>query len=189
MKAADKTLAKRYARAYMALAGTAFAAPAGGAEETAAKNRITELENVRNAVCRFRRLFLHPLVGYEDKKEILTKLLPGDLKASGALEFIRLLLKENRFYLLDTIIEDCVGFYNVHAGIVRAEVASRYPLVPEEIRHLEKNLSAAIGKKVLAAQIVSGRVIGGIEIKIDDLLIDATIKGRLERLKTRLLAE
>lgn len=187
MKAADKTLAKRYARAYMALEGPAFAEPPG-ADEAAAKNRIMALEKVRNAAGQFRRLFLHPLVGYGDKKEILVKLLPGDLKASGAAEFVRLLLRENRFYLLDTILEDCTRFYNIHAGIVRAEVASRHPLAQEEIDRLEKDISAALGKKVLAARIVSERVIGGLEIKINDLLIDATIKGKLERLKRSILA-
>ncbi|MBI4802578.1 MAG: ATP synthase F1 subunit delta [Elusimicrobia bacterium] len=187
MKAADKTLAKRYARAYMALEGEVFAEPAG-ADEAAAKNRIGELEKVRNAAGPFRRLFLHPLVGYSDKKEILAKLLSGDLSASGAAQFLRLLLKENRFYLLDTILEDCAGFYNIHAGIVRADVSSRYPLAKEEFGRLEKDISAALGKKVLVTRIAAERVIGGLEIKINDLLIDATIKGRLERLKKSILA-
>jgi len=189
MKAADKTLSKRYARAYMALDGVAF----NKHGDTAARAKIEELERVRNAASQFRRLFLHPLVGYDNKNEILAKLLAGGqpadktLMTSQAAAFVRLLLKENRFYLLETVLEDCVHFYNAYAGIAHSEVVSRHPLSEEESVHVVKVLSAATGKKVLVTRIVSERVIGGMEIRLGDLIIDDTVKGRLERLKKTIL--
>ena len=183
MKAADKTLSKRYARAYMCLDGLAFESKT----DAAAKGRIAELKAVWSDAARFKRFFLHPLIGYEDKREILVKLLPKELMTSHAAEFVRLLIKENRVNLLDTVLEDCVKLYNAYAGIVLAEVASRYPLTTEEAAHVEKTVSAAFGKKVLVTQAVTERVIGGLEIKISDLLIDATIKGRLEKLRKSIL--
>lgn len=186
MKAADKTLAKRYARAYMALHGEAFATPLG---ESTARSRISDLEQVRAAAGQFGRLLLHPLVGYENKKEILAKLLPAGLGASPAAAFVLLLLKENRFYLLDAALAECANLYNIHAGIVRAEVSSRHPLSGEELARLEKNLSAATGKKALVHAALSEQAIGGVRIQINDLLIDATIKGRLEKLKKSILAD
>ncbi|MFA6434456.1 MAG: ATP synthase F1 subunit delta [Elusimicrobiales bacterium] len=183
MKPADKTLAKRYARAYMGLDGTAF----DKRGETAARAGITELEKVRNAAYRFKKLFLHPLVGYDDKNEILARLLPGDLMTSRAAALIRLLIRENRFYLLDQVLADCMKFYNAAAGIVSAEVASRHPLSAEELRHIAKALSAVSGRKARVTQVVSERVIGGLEIRLGDLLIDATVSGGLERLKNSIL--
>lgn len=190
MKAADKTLSKRYARAYMALEGAAFDKH-GDAE---ARGRIEELEKVRNAASQFRRLFLHPLVGYDDKNEVLSKLLSGaqhagkDLMVSQAAVFVRLLIKENRFYLLETVLEDCMKFYNAYAGLARAEIVSRHQLSEEETGHIVKVLSAATGRKVHVTQIVSERVIGGMEIRLGDLIIDDTVKGRLERLKKTILS-
>lgn len=190
MKAADKTLSKRYARAYMALDGAAF----NKHGDAAARTRIEELEKVRNAASQFRRLFLHPLVGYDNKNEILAKLLAGGqqvdkaLISSKAAVFVRLLLKENRFYLLETVLEDCMKFYNAYAGYARAEVVSRHPLSEEESGHVVKVLSASTGKKVLVTRIVSERVIGGMEIRLGDLIIDDTVKGRLERLKKTILS-
>jgi F-type H+-transporting ATPase subunit delta len=190
MKAADKTLSKRYARAYMALDGAAF----NKHGDAAARARIEELEKVRNAASQFRRLFLHPLVGYDNKNEILAKLLAGGqpadkaLMSSQAAVFVRLLLKENRFYLLETVLEDCMQFYNAYAGIAHSEVVSRHPLSEEESGHVVKVLSAATGKKVLVTRIVSERVVGGMEIRLGDLIIDGTVKGRLERLKKTILS-
>ncbi|OGS54935.1 MAG: ATP synthase F1 subunit delta [Elusimicrobia bacterium RIFOXYB2_FULL_62_6] len=186
MKAADITLAKRYARAYMALHGQAFSTPLG---ESTARSRISELEKVRAAAGQFKKLLLHPLVGFENKKEILAKLLPGGLGASPAAEFARLLLKENRFYLLDAALAECEELFNSHAGLVRAEVYSRHPLSREELARLEKDLAAVLGKKPLVRAEVSEEAIGGLRIRINDLFIDATIKGRLEKLKKSILAD
>jgi len=189
MKAADKTLSKRYARAYMSLDGASFDKHG----DAAARVRIEELEKVRNAASQFRRLFLHPLVGYDNKNEILAKLLAGGQQADKALMssqaavFVRLLLKENRFYLLETVLEDCMKFYNAYAGFARAEVVSRHPLSEEEAAHIVKVLSCSTGRKVLVTRIVSERVIGGLEIRLGDLIIDDTVKGRLERLKKTIL--
>jgi len=78
-------------------------------------------------------------------------------------------------------------FYNAYAGIARAEVAARHPLSEEELRHISKILSSASGKKAHLTQVVAERVIGGVEIRLGDLLIDATVKGRLEKLKKMIL--
>ena len=200
MKAADKTLSKRYARAYMALDGAAFDKHG----DAAARARIEELEKVRNAVSQFRKLFLHPLVGYDDKNEILARLLckecVGDVTkafdqqnakdplAQQAAAFVRLLLKENRYYLMELVLEDCMRLYNAYAGLAHAEAVTRHPLDDEQLRHIGKILSAATGKKVHVTQIVSERVLGGMEIRLGDLLIDDTVRGRLERLKKTILS-
>lgn len=184
MKSADITLAKRYARAYMALQGEAFASAAG---EAAARNRMGELQKVRDELGPYRGMLTRPLVGYENKKDILAKVLPAAQDASPAANFVRLLLKENRFYLLDAALEECGNIYNAHAGLVRAEVLSRHPLSREEHDLLEKKLHAATGKKPLIRASLSESAIGGLRIQISDLLIDATVRGRLEKLKKSIL--
>ena len=79
-------------------------------------------------------------------------------------------------------------FYNAYAGIARSEVVSRHPLSEEESAHIVKVLSSSTGKKVLVTRIVSERVLGGMEIRLGDLIIDDTVKGRLERLKKTILS-
>jgi F-type H+-transporting ATPase subunit delta len=184
MKAADVILSKRYARAYLDLDGRAF----DKRGDAAARAGIAELEGVRNALSQFRRLFLHPLVGYDDKNEVAARLLPKALMVSRAAGFARLLIRENRFYLLEAVIEDCMRQYNVYSGQVRADAVSRYPMSAEEMQRVGGMLSSATGKKVHVAQIVSERVVGGLELRLGDLLVDATIKGRLEKLRKSVLA-
>jgi len=52
---------------------------------------------------------------------------------------------------------------------------------------IEKMLAGITGLKISFRQIISERVIGGFEIQVGDLRIDATVKGRLEALRAGLL--
>ncbi len=185
MKAEDRILSKRYARGYIDLDGL----PLTKQGETAATVRIKELEAVRDTISRFRRILLHPLIGYDDKNEVLARMLPKELMLSQAAVLVRLLIKKNRFYLLEMVIEDCIIFYNAYAGIASAMAVSRHPLDGEETRRVGGLLSAATGKKVHVSHTVSESVVGGMEIRMGDLLIDATVKGRLESLKSSVLAQ
>ena len=185
MKAEDRILSKRYARGYMDLDGRVFS----GQTEAAAAVAISELLAIRDAVGRFRRILLHPLVGYDDKNEVLARLLPKALTLSRAAAFSRLLIGENRFYLLEAVIEDCRSLYNAYAGIAPARVTSRHPLDNGELRRLGAALSEAAVRKIQLSNSISESVVGGMEIRMGDLLIDATIKGRLERLRNGVLAE
>ena len=185
MKAEDRILSKRYARGYMDLDGRAFSTQ----QETAAANAVNELRAVHDAISRSGRILLHPLVGYQDKNEVLARLLPKDLALSRAADFSRLLIRENRFYLLAAVIEDCKSLHDAYAGIAPARVASRHLLDEQELRRIGDALSAAFGRKIQLSHTISESLVGGMEIRMGDLLIDATIKGRLERLRNGVLAE
>ena len=70
MKAADKTLAKRYARAYMGLDGLDF----DHALEGTAKARISALNRVYSAAVPYKKALLHPVV---NGAEILALAVPS----------------------------------------------------------------------------------------------------------------
>lgn len=184
MKAADKTLAKRYARAYMGLDGRGF----GHTLEERAKAKISALKKVFSAAGPYRKILAHPVVNSAVKKEILEKIIGHGARLSPAGVFLDFLVKENRFFLFEEIVQEALGLFEAWCGTKKAEVYTRYDLGEAEIKRLEKLLVKASGKKVRLAQVVTERVIGGFEIKMGDLLIDATIKGRLERLKKELFA-
>jgi F-type H+-transporting ATPase subunit delta len=184
MKAADKMLAKRYARAYMGLDGRVF----DQALEAAAKARITELENVFAAVAPYRKFLVHPVINGAVKEEILAGILGRAETYGPARVFLEFLVKENRFFLFEEIVRETSRLFEAWCSIMKAEVCSRYELGPEEMKRLEKLLVKASGKKVNLTQSAGARVLGGFEIKMGDLLIDATLKGRFERLKKELSA-
>ncbi|HAH31863.1 MAG TPA: ATP synthase F1 subunit delta [Elusimicrobia bacterium] len=184
MKSVDKMLAKRYARAYMALDGLDF----NHELEEAAKAKLSALKKVFSAVEPYRKVLEHPVINGAVKEEILEKIMGPSAAYGPARAFLEFLVKENRFFLFEEIVQEALRLFEAWCAIMKAEVCSRYSLSEAELKRLEKLLVKASGKRVSLSQAESGRVLGGFEIKIGDLLIDATLKGRLERLKKELFA-
>jgi F-type H+-transporting ATPase subunit delta len=182
MDSSAKILAKRYARAYMALDGKKHTP----ALETAAHDKLEGLRKVFEAARPHMRNLTHPAVNGEVKLAALSKIL-GAGNFGPAAGFADLLVRQRRFGLLEDIMQDCLRLYDDFCGTVRAEVCSRYPLSEGEVKRITALLAGPGGRKISLRQVLADRVLGGFEIKIGDTVIDATARGRLEALKAGLL--
>ncbi len=181
MNSSDRILAVRYARAYLNLDGLAYSA---GAEKTA-REQTLQLKKLKEDIKPIEKFLLHPALPFDGKLEIFKK-AAFDLKGHCP-AFIELLLKENRFYLLAAIIEESQRIVDAYAGIIKASAHAKIPLDKSEIEKLEKVLSDITGKKIALSQRIDEELIGGIKIKIDDFFIDASINGKINKLKKELL--
>lgn len=182
MDSSVKILAKRYARAYMALDGKRHAP----ALETAAHAKLEGLRRVLEAARPHMKNLTHPAVNCEVKLAALAKVL-GAGNSGPAAAFADLLVRQGRFALLEEIMQCCLRLHDDFCGTVRAEVRSRYPLSEGELKRIEKMFGGLDGRKLSLRPVIAERVIGGFEIKIGDTVIDATVRGRLEALKAGLL--
>ncbi|MDD2805318.1 MAG: ATP synthase F1 subunit delta [Elusimicrobiales bacterium] len=182
MDSGAKILAKRYARAYMALD-----AKAHGAElETEAGRKLESLRRLFEAARPHMKALTHPAVNSEVRQLVLAKIL-GAGNTGPAAAFADLLVRKGRFGLLDDIMQECLRINDNFCGVVRAEVYSRFPLSEGEVKRIQKMIGCVTGKKVNLRQVLAERVVGGFEIKIGDTLIDATVRGRLDAMRAGLL--
>ncbi len=69
---------------------------------------------------------------------------------------------------------------------VEAEVESAMPLDAEQERNLAEVLSRRLGRQVRLKVEVKPELIGGAVIRAGDLVIDGSVRGRLEKLATTL---
>jgi F-type H+-transporting ATPase subunit delta len=67
---------------------------------------------------------------------------------------------------------------------VVAEVRSAIPLTDDQTHRLEAALANATGKEVTVKVIVDPNVIGGLVAQVGDVVIDGSVRHRLEQLKT-----
>lgn len=129
-------------------------------------------------------LLATPAVGMSAKESLVAMALPD--VSPEAMNLVRILLRRGRFALVPQIEDQYRLMLNSHRGIATAEVTSAVPLTAEELRLVEKRLSAMTGRKVVVETAVDKSIIGGIVARIGDQLIDASVQGRLEALKRRL---
>jgi F-type H+-transporting ATPase subunit delta len=120
--------------------------------------------------------------------DLKTKLVQEKLGKTNpmALNLVYLLITKGKLKTAGEISVEYNRFLNEHYGIKSAEVTTAIPLDNAEKEKLGQNLEALVGKKVSMNVQVNPDILGGFIARIDDSLIDGSIRNRLEMLKKRL---
>ncbi len=101
--------------------------------------------------------------------------------------FLKLLVKNNDLRLVDKIIQEFVNYRYEQAGTIKLEVRSARKLEAELVEKIKERFKKI--KKVSAVElneIVDQSLVGGLAIKLNDLLVEASVKMNLARLKMSL---
>ena len=101
---------------------------------------------------------------------------------------LALILRRRRIEVLPGIAREFRRLYNHRAGIVEATAISAAPLDDGELSALRSRLEQMTGGRVELDTRVDETLLGGVQVRLGDLLIDGSVRGRLERLRTRLAA-
>ena len=103
-----------------------------------------------------------------------------------ALNLVYLLISKGKLKTVSQIVEEYGYLMNEHYGIKSAQVTTAIPLDTVEMDKLGQRLEAVTGKKVTMNVQVNPDILGGFIARIDDSLIDGSIRSRLEILRKRL---
>ena len=129
----------------------------------------------------------NPSIALARREETLAQVL-GEHLARPAFNLIRLLDVRGRLGLLPAIAAEFGRALDRRRGVVAATVASATALEPDEASALGRRLEEMTGRTVRLAASVDPALIGGLTVRVGDRLIDASVRGRLERLRDRLVA-
>ena len=99
------------------------------------------------------------------------------------------MIEKDRLSYLDSIVDDFNELYLRYSNTVRVNVASAVELANEQKDELAAKLINMMGKDVILQYEIDKSLIGGLLIKLEDKVIDTTVKGKLELLKSELLQD
>lgn len=100
---------------------------------------------------------------------------------------IRLLLENRRIGAISAIRQLYEEYRSQSEGVIAAEVVTAYPLSDFEIQSVSELIPKVFGGNSARLNIfVNASLIGGVVIKVGDRVIDASIRGKLNRLAQRL---
>ena len=129
------------------------------------------------------RLFLKsPLIKKEVKKSALLEVFKSRIDEL-TISLIELLSEKGRENLLLGITKSFKELYNKHKGIIEVHVTSSHALGEKQHKSLQKKLESETGKKVQMHTTVDERLIGGLLVRIDDTVLDGSVKHKLNQLK------
>ena len=133
------------------------------------------------------RIVDSPAVPLADRSALVARLLEQRVQP-GTLRLVDLLVSRGRASALPRVSEEFHRLLNDHRGIVMATVTSAVPLNDDESAAVRARVEEMAGAKVELETRVDSALIGGVTVQIRDQLLDASIRGRLERLRDQLHA-
>ena len=174
MKSTDRILAKRYARAYDALS-----------KDSSQAQKACEALCVAALVLKQAHAYMQdPAVQTAQKQAFVQELFGTDKKLNG---FLLALLSAKRYNLLDACATEVQNLLDERLGIVRADVQTAFELTPAQKKQVEKTLSKFTGKTAQSVFFVEPELLGGLSVRMDDILIDGSLKGRFKKLQEQLV--
>lgn len=170
--------AKRYANAFLGLA-----VEEGILEKT--REDMLLIKNTIDASSDLQLFLKNPIIK-KDQKKAAVKEIFGDKIQDITFELYELLARKDRESLLEDISNKFIELYNQHQGIIKVGVTSAKKLEETQLKALQKNIERTTGKKVEFKTVVEEELIGGLKIRIEDTVVDGSVKFKLSQLKDRL---
>jgi len=158
-------------------------------EEKDSLKRIDELRAVLKSAGDMKKAqkFLEcPRAGMDDKLKFLETIFKHCRTGKLVRNFCTLLIRNERFIILEEIIDELETLILEREGKVKAVVTSAVKLEKTEIDSIRDLLEARMGRKIQMQMTENPEIIGGITVQVGNLFYDGSVKGRLENMKQSL---
>ena len=180
-QAADKKVAGRYANAL-------FAAATKAKKQDAVATDLALLVDLWAKTPALRKALESPVVPEKDKHSILDEIFKSKIDALS-LSFLHLLMKKRREAILEPVQEQYQRRYDAAQGLVRAEAIVAAPIDAAEQAALVAALEKRTGKKIQLSVTENADILGGMIVRMSDKVMDGSVRGALERFRSRMLQE
>lgn len=169
-----------YAASLLELATESKQAEQIGQELAALKQIVTENRT-------FQLFLSDPGISSNERGEAIKRIFGG--KVSPLLSnFLGVLNEKNRIGSLTEIADTYDQLLSEQLGKIEVDVTVAAKLSPEQLEQVRKKVSTALKKDAIIHQYVDESIIGGLVLRVEDKLIDASVKSQLREMKQQLLS-
>ena len=133
-------------------------------------------ENLKNFV-------KNPTHSIESQKIVFDKILTLMNFNQLVKNFFSILIMKKRIFFLDQIIESFLKLISTKRGEIAANLISPKKIDEETVLNIEKEISKNIKGSIKLKSKIDESLIGGIVIQIGSLMIDTSIKNKLQKYK------
>lgn len=123
-----------------------------------------------------------PRVPEEAKLEMLDKAFGGNMSVT-LLSFLKVVCEHRRFDCVRAMNRAAHTLQNELTGRVDVQITTVEPLTDELCTRVADRLEELLGKKVNLTTQIDADLIGGLEVRVGDTVYDASVLGRLGRLR------
>lgn len=132
------------------------------------------------------KLIEHPQVSSSSKVKLFENLFKDKID-NDVLSFLVLLIDKHRILGLEGILTQMDNIFLEKNNTFIAEVKTVTPLLEEERNELVVKLEKKYSKKIILKEEIDKSLLGGVYVKIDNEVIDGTVKSKIEEMKKIML--
>ena len=124
-----------------------------------------------------------PRISQEDKEALLDRIFRGRIDHT-LLNFLKVLCRRGRIGSLRTIQATATEMREQQLGKQRVTVATAQPLSDAQRSSIAQALKNAFGKEAVLVEKVDASLLGGIVLRIGDKVLDGSMLGRINSMRS-----
>lgn len=148
-------------------------------EETARVDEIFQREQ------QYLELLCNPAISHIRKRTMVRNVFEGRI-CGEVLSLLYILVDKNRMIYYSKIIREFNRHVDEYEGVGEGTLYSAEPLDEEQMKIFEEEAGKLLSEKVKLVNEIDKSLIGGIKLFVDGKYVDASLKGRLEKLQHKL---
>lgn len=149
-----------------------------------ARDQLAELASALEATPELQAFLENPQLDPGAKASVLDEVTTG--ADPVVRNFVRVVASKGRAGQLEGIAEEFEAIVDREQGRLKVELTTAYELGEDEARSIVRRIEEASGRTVEATRSVDPDLIGGLILRAGSLRVDASVRGRLERLRHEL---
>jgi F-type H+-transporting ATPase subunit delta len=142
---------------------------------------MQRLREAVESVPELRSLLENPEIESWKKADVLARVAEGS--DEEVVNFLRLIAEKGRAGELPQIVDELDALVAADQRILDVELTTATELSDQEFGRILGQIERASGRKVQATRSVDPDLIGGIVLQAGSMRLDASVRGRLERLR------
>lgn len=176
----SSSVARRFAKALIEI----------GREEKAYENYGKEL---RTALAVFKgapeiyKVLLNPMYKIEVRRGLMEKVSESLKLSPYVAKFFNILVETRNIRILESIVEAYSKLEDELSGRLKAVVESPAPLDGALLEEIKKKIGGSTGKDVRITNRTNPELLGGLVIRIENTILDGSLKTQLALMKEKIL--
>lgn len=143
---------------------------------------IANVSSILKEELELQKILNHPKISKTEKKDLLSSIFKGKV-SEEILNFLYIIVDKRREGSLIEISKEFEELFNEHNNILEVTAITAIDMNKKVKNKLTQVLSNKTNKTIKLNNIVDSDVIGGVLLRIENKIIDGTIKGQLQSIE------
>jgi F-type H+-transporting ATPase subunit delta len=153
-----------------------------------AMDDLRAVEGVFHADARLRGLFTSPRIDRGVKEEFVKRAFRGRV-GDEILGLLVVLVRKSREALYDNVVDYFDRLKDVEQKRIHVHLSSARPLDAAVKTAIEEIVRDASGKTPVSHEKIDPALVGGLVVRVNDVVVDGSLRTRLRALRSRLVGD